>query len=702
MRRNLSKQLITTLVAAFLMNCVNTTPAFPTSPTTRYVGPSGSIGDGSSCASPGYIGGSGISLAISAASSGDTITVCNGSYNIASQIFINNKGLTISGESTAENVILNGAASVNGIFKIISVANVTITKLTFYKSNNTSGGGAITLSLKPSESTSSTRHLISYNRFIQNYSSNGGAAITGGGADMDPSEGNFPGILTIYENDFIENRAVADGAAIDMGAVSFDETRVLVDSNRFLYNQVGRAGGAISSNFSSLITTNNYFYQNKSISSTEAQTLYGHSLKMGGGDVLMNSLTAGQFDCLLDDLGPTTVAVTPVTRTDNPYCRFTDGTTPNNITSITRAAGLALTGFFQPQSPEVSSSTVSSSDVELELQDRDSGGSSVTQYAYSLNGASFTNFSASGSGPLVIGGLSASTSYSVALKATSAGGTSAIGSDYSFTTSGISSPDAPIIGAATALSPTSASISFTAPTNNGGATIETYTAISNPGSITGRLVQAGSGAITIAGLTPSTTYTFTVTASNSVGTSTSSSASLSITTPASSEEMAERIRAAQKAAEAAREAAIRKAKSKVLDSIESGLDLTISDLSAADLSGITSKNIVFINLDLSKQIKLGKVDFDYISKIVKKYATVDKIALKQGNFTFRDLEEIGLIEPSEIHKTSIVAKLRALEIEKLDSYEKLQIAVSTVQERFRSRSQAIKDADKRIQARKAA
>jgi len=45
-------------------------------------------------------------------------------------------------------------------------------------------------------------------------------------------------------------------------------------------------------------------------------------------------------------------------------------------------------------------------------------------------------------------------------------------------------PDAPTIGTATVLSPTSASISFAAPASNGGATIETYTATSNPGSIT--------------------------------------------------------------------------------------------------------------------------------------------------------------------------------------------------------------------------
>lgn len=91
---------------------------------------------------------------------------------------------------------------------------------------------------------------------------------------------------------------------------------------------------------------------------------------------------------------------------------------------------------------------------------------------------------------------------------------------------------APTIGTATATSGTTATVTFTAPADNGGATITTYTATSSPGSITGTLSQSGSGTITVTGLTPSTSYTFTVTATNSVGTSSASSASNSISTPA--------------------------------------------------------------------------------------------------------------------------------------------------------------------------
>ena len=91
-------------------------------------------------------------------------------------------------------------------------------------------------------------------------------------------------------------------------------------------------------------------------------------------------------------------------------------------------------------------------------------------------------------------------------------------------------PNAPTIGTATATGSTTATVAYTAPGSNGGATITTYTATSSPGSITGSLSQAGSGTISVTGLTAGTTYTFTVVATNSVGNSLPSAASNSITT----------------------------------------------------------------------------------------------------------------------------------------------------------------------------
>jgi uncharacterized protein YhjY with autotransporter beta-barrel domain len=86
-------------------------------------------------------------------------------------------------------------------------------------------------------------------------------------------------------------------------------------------------------------------------------------------------------------------------------------------------------------------------------------------------------------------------------------------------------PGAPTIGTATAGN-AQASIAFTAPSSDGGATITDYTATSSPGGFTG---NCAASPCTITGLTNGTAYTFTVTATNSVGTGAASAASNSVT-----------------------------------------------------------------------------------------------------------------------------------------------------------------------------
>ena len=89
-------------------------------------------------------------------------------------------------------------------------------------------------------------------------------------------------------------------------------------------------------------------------------------------------------------------------------------------------------------------------------------------------------------------------------------------------------PDAPTIGTAVAGN-AQATVSFTAPSSDGGSAITSYVATSSPGAITGTLSQAGSGDIIVSGLTSGIAYTFTVTATNDIGTSLASAASNSIT-----------------------------------------------------------------------------------------------------------------------------------------------------------------------------
>jgi hypothetical protein len=83
----------------------------------------------------------------------------------------------------------------------------------------------------------------------------------------------------------------------------------------------------------------------------------------------------------------------------------------------------------------------------------------------------------------------------------------------------------PVIGEATALTFSTASVTFTAP---GAYAATTFTATSSPGGLTG---TSATSPITVSGLSEQTAYTFTVTATNATGTSGPSAATSSITTP---------------------------------------------------------------------------------------------------------------------------------------------------------------------------
>jgi len=134
--------------------------------------------------------------------------------------------------------------------------------------------------------------------------------------------------------------------------------------------------------------------------------------------------------------------------------------------------------------------------------------------------------------------LTSSTPYTFTVYATnSVGNSPSSAPSNQITTAAVATiPGVPTIGVATSTGSTTATVSYSAPASNGGATITSYTAQAyisgSPTGITGTLSQSGSGTINITGLTAGTSYTFKVKSTNSVGDSSYSADSNSVTTTA--------------------------------------------------------------------------------------------------------------------------------------------------------------------------
>jgi hypothetical protein len=201
---------------------------------------------------------------------------------------------------------------------------------------------------------------------------------------------------------------------------------------------------------------------------------------------------------------------------------FTVIATNVNGNSLTSSASNSVTTTTIPQVPTIG--TASDAGIgrahnnglaTVTFTPGETGGLTVTYTATSSLGG-FTG--SSGTSPVSVAGLQSGGSYTFAVVATNANGSSvSSSSSNAITTTTV--PQAPTIGTATA----GVNIATVTYTNNatGGSAITANTATSSPGSITGN----GSSPITVSGLTNGTDYSFTVTATNINGVSLPSVAS---------------------------------------------------------------------------------------------------------------------------------------------------------------------------------
>ncbi len=221
--------------------------------------------------------------------------------------------------------------------------------------------------------------------------------------------------------------------------------------------------------------------------------------------------------------GTATASGTSITYTPTPGYSGSDSFTYTATNDGGTSAPATVTITVNPQAPVANavSATVAANSSANPITLNITGGTPTSVAVAS--GASHGTATASGTSITYTPTNGYSGSDSFTYTATNAGGTSAPATVTITVNAAV--PGAPTIGTATA-GDQQASVTFTAPTETGGAPITGYEVTVQPG---GTKVSGTASPITVPGLTNGQAYTFTVAAKNSAGTGAASSPSNSVT-----------------------------------------------------------------------------------------------------------------------------------------------------------------------------
>jgi outer membrane protein OmpA-like peptidoglycan-associated protein len=191
------------------------------------------------------------------------------------------------------------------------------------------------------------------------------------------------------------------------------------------------------------------------------------------------------------------------------------------------ANSAAVTPAGVPFAPDNLEVTRGNGSATLTFDAAGGNGSPVTGYEYSTDGGtSWHTLATSGNAPVTgeVDGLTNGTSYDFRVHAVNGVGAGAATADGSATPA--TRPDGPTAVAGSRAGDGKVSVSFSAPLDNGGDPITSYTVTSAPEGLT---ATCDGSPCVVEGLTNGTAYTFTVVATNSVGDSVASVASSAVT-----------------------------------------------------------------------------------------------------------------------------------------------------------------------------